>query len=157
MGGEVKRGKPGEAKNRAKFEAYIEELKAAGKQIPERDGGPNISAIAKATEIGRNAFYGSLKEDLAAAVDKVGLQSRQTGRGDDLKDPDLAGEHVSHEVMAKKIRELQRDLGRTRRQLADERAKNAALSRQLRQQVAVDEIAVPRGLRLDLGTAGSVE
>ena len=157
MAGEIKRGKVGEASNRAKFETYIEELKAAGQQIPERDGGPNISAIAKATEIGRNAFYGSLKEDLAVAVEKVGLQPRQAGRTDELKDPDLAGEQPSHEVMAKKIRELQRDLGRTRRQLADERAKNAALSRELRQQAAVDEIAIPLGLRLDLGTAGSVE
>jgi hypothetical protein len=72
----VLRGAAGAEANRQKLEAYLASLREHGEKLPQRDSGPNLSKIAAATKIGRNALYSeSLRALLKDAIATIGLES----------------------------------------------------------------------------------
>ncbi|NKI59626.1 hypothetical protein HCG46_15235 [Labrenzia sp. PO1] len=151
MGEVIERGKAGEAKNRAKLKTYLNALKEAGEKLPQRDGGPNITAIARATKIGRNAFYGSLKQDLNNAVMEIGLEPR-TALGNHQSDAAGFAEKVD-----RLLRKKQQEIDQLKSALAQERRLVAKLIREQNQPHEAREAMRPHGLRVSLAKRRELE
>jgi Family of unknown function (DUF6262) len=79
------------AENAARVRTYLENLEAVGRGLPERDGKPNMSAIALAAGVDRQVLYKNPAARVAVeeAATRLGLEAfepRATQPVRDLRD-----------------------------------------------------------------------
>jgi hypothetical protein len=81
------RGELGGLENAKRFRSYVDSLRAEGRGLPARNGGPNLSAIAKACGFDRGVFYAN--EEAKLLLDEAWVE---LGLADGRVEPSTAYE-----------------------------------------------------------------
>jgi vacuolar-type H+-ATPase subunit I/STV1 len=121
--------------NLAKVREYLAGLKAANQTLPLEDGRPNITAIAEASGVLRNAFYTN------AGVKR--LLAEGAGNGGEVTEPPARMLHTERQIEIKdrRILQLEQQLSSAKAE-TDELRKRLATALQMldRYRVIEDEV-----------------
>lgn len=128
--------------NLAKMRKYLTGLRAAGQSLPQKDGRPNISAIAEAAGVLRNVFYTN------SGVKKLLVEFE--GGADPAAADSLARLRAQQQADAKgrRVLQLEQQLAAVKAENEELRGRLAAAEQELARCAFIEEHVIKAGKRV---------